>query len=77
VQSDPPVAVEDRPRRAELDRRGDRKPERQPDDDHEGAHDEVERPLDEPVRAGEDGRAQLEQRDALAGDVLGALGQQV
>ena len=52
---------------------GDQQPERQPDDDDERRHDEVEHALRRPVDAREDRRAQLEERDRLPGDVLGAL----
>ena len=41
-----------------------------PDDRDDHAHREVESALDEPVGADEHGRAQLEERDALPGDVL-------
>ncbi len=77
VQAHPPVAEEDGPARAELDRDRDRDPERQAQDDDQDAGDEVKRALDDPVGADERGRTELEQRDALAGDVVGALGQQL
>ena len=65
------------PRRVELDRRRDQQPQRQSDEDDDPADDEVERPLHDPVRAGEDRRAQLEERDALAGHVLAPLHEQL
>ena len=47
------------------------------DQDQQPADDDVERALHRPVEADEDGRAQLEERHALAGDVLRALPQQL
>ena len=74
---DPAVAEEHGPAGVELDRRGDQQPQRQPDEDDDPADDEVERALHGPVGAGQDRRAQLEERNALAGHVLAALHEQL
>ena len=55
----------------------DDEPDRQAHDDDDHADGEVEGALDEPVRAGEHRRAQLEQRRSLAGYVLAALDQEL
>ena len=72
VEADAAVAVEHRPGRLELDRDRDQEPEGQPDDQDQCAHDQVEPALDDPVRADEDRRTELEERDSLTGDVLAA-----
>jgi hypothetical protein len=77
AEADAVVAVEDRPRRGELDRRRDRQPERHSHHEQRAAQRQVEGTLDEPVGAGEDRRPQLEQRHALSGDVLGTLDQEL
>ena len=71
-QPDTCVSVEHGAARVELDRGGDQKPERQSEDGDDTRHGEVERTLDHPVGADEDGRAQLEERHALARHVLAA-----
>src|SRR6266568_821363 len=76
-EPDAPVAIEHRAARAELDRNGHREPERQAGDDDQARHDEVEAPLQRPFRSCERGRAQLEQRRALAGNVFGTLQEQL
>ena len=75
---DPPVDVEHRPARVELDRQRDEQPERQPDDDEQGAARGGRRPASaaqsQPVRIG---GLQLEQRHARARHVLALLHEQL
>ncbi len=76
-EPDAPVAVEDRPRRRELDRERDEQPQRKADEDHGAADADVECALDDPVGAGEGRLPQLEQRHALPGNELGTLRDQL
>ena len=77
AQADARIRVEHRPARAELDRGGDREPQGRTGDDDQHADEQVERALRRPVRAGEDRRAQLEERNALPRHVLAALDQKL
>ena len=77
AEADALVAVEDGTRRVQLHPERDQPPDRQRDQDQQTADDDVERTLDRPVETGEHRRPQLEQRHALAGDVLRPLPQQL
>ena len=74
---DPPVDVQHRPARLELDRRCDEEPERDPDDEEREGDDQVERALRRPLDPRQHRRPQLEQRHALARDVLALVDEQL
>jgi hypothetical protein len=74
---DPAVDEEHRPARVELDRDRDEQPQRKTDDEDEHASDQVEAALHDPVPAGQDRRAKLEERRALTRHVLAALHEQL
>ena len=77
TETDALVAVEDGPARGELDRGRDREPERQAHHDPEARDDDVEPALQRPLPPGERRWPQLEQRRSLAGDVFGALHEEI
>ncbi len=77
ADADAPVDVEHGPARVELDRRCDEQPERDPDHEERERDDQVERALRRPLDPRQHRRPQLEQRHALAGDVLALVDEEL
>src|SRR5437763_3209233 len=77
AEADAAIAVEDRPGRGQRHTGRDQQPERQACNEDSRADDEVEGALEHPLPAREHRRVHLEQRHALAGDVVGALDEEL
>ena len=77
AEPDAHVGVENRAARGELDEQRDQKPQREPDEQDRERDDDVEDPLHGPLGTGEDRRAKLEERQALARNVLAPLDQEL